>query len=268
MSYNFPQGGDWSQGTPKVRENNQWKAIGTTDSTDDSTTTASSTGFEWAQTFTDTSWLSDADANDTLNVEKVTNLDSSGTGSLRAAANVTGPTVVVFEVGGVINVTGSHIDASAETWIAGETAPSPGISIIEGGLDISSDRVIASHLGMYAGDKHGEIEAIAIRGDDQIYDHCSAFWGVDETIGMSDPQSRVSVINSIFAEGLDDSVHSEGPHSRGYLINEETSQKLCTMGCLAATNNRRNPWSKADHVYINHMCFNHGSSPVEGSATN
>ena len=84
-------------------------------------------GFSWDQTFTDTSWVTTA--GDDLNVETVTTLDPTGSGSLTEAMdNATGqPTVIVFEVGGVIDIErlGTLRVTDSKTWLAGETAPDP-----------------------------------------------------------------------------------------------------------------------------------------------
>jgi len=214
-------------------------------------------GFGWDQTFTDTTWLTDADANGTLNVETVTTLEYGASGGIRQAANASGPTVVVFEVGGVIDMDGATLDPAPQTWIAGETAPDPGISLIAGRLRPRSDDFIASHLGVYRGDRISDGDTIAPDGDDQIFDHCTVMWGTDENVGMSNEQHRVSVINTIIAECLYDSVHGKDLHSRGYLVNDENSSELCTMGCLFAHNNRRHPLTRGDHVLVNNYVYNY-----------
>lgn len=226
-------------------------------------------GFGWEQTFTDTSWLTDADVNDNLNVETVTTLDPGASGGIEAAASASGPTVVVFEVGGVIDMDGSTLDPSEETWIAGETAPDPGISLISGRLRPRSDKFIASNLGIYRGDTIDEGDTVAPDGNDQIFDHCTVMWGTDENIGMSNEEHRVSVINTIIAECLYNSVHGEDLHSRGYLVNDENSSELCTMGCLFAHNNRRHPLTRGDHVLVNNYQYNYaGGDQNSGNIIN
>src|SRR5258705_5120576 len=74
-------------------------------------------------------------------VYRVTNNNSSGAGSFRACAAASGPRVCLFEVSG-------YIDISPELWIynpyltiAGQTAPSPGITLCGGKLVIAASDV-------------------------------------------------------------------------------------------------------------------------------
>jgi hypothetical protein len=69
---------------------------------------------------------------------RVTNLNAEGPGSFKAAIEAKGPRIVVFEVGGVIDMKRKelHIREPFLT-IAGQTAPSPGITLIKTGLNIA-----------------------------------------------------------------------------------------------------------------------------------
>ncbi|NCB26948.1 MAG: hypothetical protein EOM62_16030 [Bacteroidia bacterium] len=69
-------------------------------------------------------------------VIRVTSLEDSGPGSLRAALEATGPRIVVFEVGGVIHLNSKlRIDNPFIT-VAGQTAPGQGIMIRNWGIYI------------------------------------------------------------------------------------------------------------------------------------
>jgi pectate lyase len=59
---------------------------------------------------------------------KVTNLNGEGPGSLQAAASAKGPRIIIFEVGGVIR--GDIEIKDSNITIAGQTAPTPGITIV------------------------------------------------------------------------------------------------------------------------------------------
>ena len=58
----------------------------------------------------------------------VTNLNDSGTGSLRAAVSGSAKKIVVFDVGGVIELK-SDLKIGENTTILGQTAPNPGITL-------------------------------------------------------------------------------------------------------------------------------------------
>ncbi len=221
-------------------------------------------GFGWNETFTDTSWVDDA--GDDFNVETVTTLDATGSGSITEAFDNAddGPTIIVFEVGGVIELSESENLRlrESQTWIAGQTAPSPGIAITKGMFRIHGDQCIVQHLSLLPGDQTDADEnGFVIDGDDVMFDHCTALWGTDEGAGMSNVCDRGSFINCIIAEGLYDSIHSKGPHSRGLHINDQSTD-LCIMGNLFAHNNRRNPLTRADAVIANNYIYNHGRSLV------
>ena len=70
---------------------------------------------------------------------RVTNLNTKGPGSFRDALQASGPRIVVFEVGGAIDLNMRSISISNPfLTVAGQTAPSPGITLIRGGLSIST----------------------------------------------------------------------------------------------------------------------------------
>jgi len=237
---------------------------GETDSSSGPDTEQPSGGFTWDETFTDTSWIEAA--GDDLNVERVTTLESTGSGSITAAFDNASdqPTVIVFEVGGVIDLDSSENLRLEEdrVWIAGQTAPAPGIAITKGMFRIHGDECVAQHLSLLPGDQTDSDEnGFVIDGDDVIFDHCTAMWGTDEGAGMSNVCNRGSFINNIIGEGLYDSIHSKGPHSRGLHINDESTD-LCIMGNLFAHNNRRNPLTRADAVIANNYIYNHGRSLI------
>jgi hypothetical protein len=70
---------------------------------------------------------------DAAQVVRVTSLEVKGRGTLRDALKVKGPRLIVFEVGGVIDLQQQGIDVDEpEVIIAGQTAPAPGITLIRG----------------------------------------------------------------------------------------------------------------------------------------
>ena len=177
-------------------------------------------------------------------VVRVTSLLSSGPGSLRAALREKGPRLVVFEVAGVIDLAGDPlVIPEPYAFLAGETAPAPGITLIRGSLVIQADHVIVRHLAVRPGDggpgkaTPWEPDGITVaRGDRPVHDvliqNCSATWAVDENTSVSGPRDtrpgagpdatahNVSFRNNLIAEALLNSTHSKGPHSMGLLVHD------------------------------------------------
>ena len=86
-------------------------------------------------------------------IYRVTNLEATGAGSLRAALEAEGPRLVVFEVGGVLDLNGRGITISQpRVTVAGQTAPSPGITIIRGAVYIATHDVRIQHIRVRPGD--------------------------------------------------------------------------------------------------------------------
>jgi len=86
-------------------------------------------------------------------VLRVTTLAAEGPGSFSEAVNAKGPRIVVFEVGGVIDLGVKTLRITEpDLTIAGQTAPAPGITLIRGGLDIATNNVIVRHLRVRPGD--------------------------------------------------------------------------------------------------------------------
>lgn len=73
----------------------------------------------------------------------VDTLAHEGPGSIREAIDAEGPRTVVFELGGVIDLEGETLEITKpHLSIAGQTAPSPGISFIRGEIYVDTHDVI------------------------------------------------------------------------------------------------------------------------------
>ena len=219
-------------------------------------------------------------------IVKVTNLNKSGVGSFKAAVEMEGPRIVVFEAGGVIDLESSVIMIeNPNITIAGQTAPDPGITLIKGGISITTHEVIIQHISVRPGEaghkKKSGWEADGITTSqgafNVIIDHCSATWATDENISASGPRfegetpeewrentsHKVLISNCIIAEGLSHSTHSKGEHSKGSLIHDNTSE-IAVIGNLYASNVRRNPFFKggSEGIIVNNYVYNPGEAFV------
>jgi hypothetical protein len=210
-------------------------------------------------------------------VIRVTTLAPTGAGSLGEALALEGPRVIVFEVGGIIDLGRARlVIAEPFVTIAGQTAPSPGITLIRGGLTVRTHDVRIEHLRLRMGDAGAapgegfepDATTDGAAASDIVFDHMSVAWGVDENLSVSGPRfdgpqgtSRaVTIKNSIIAEGLNESVHEKGAHSMGTLIHDYCSD-VAVVGNLYAHNDERNPWFKgfATGVIVNNVVYDPGS---------
>lgn len=210
---------------------------------------------------------------------RVTSLDGAGPGTLRAAMEAEGPRIVVFEVGGVIDLEGEDIKVrNPFLTVAGQTAPEPGVTVIRGMIHlINTHDIVIRHLRIRPGDndaKPGTWEKDALTTNnarDVIIDHCSLTWATDENLSASGPRHlgldhasrRVTFSNNLIAEALDDSTHSKGGHSAGSAVNDFT-REFAIIGNLYAHNRQRNPLVKADATGIiaNNLIYNPGDKSI------
>ncbi|WP_283657942.1 hypothetical protein [Paenibacillus sp. RC343] len=119
-------------------------------------------------------------------VIKVTNLNNDGPGSFRAALETKGPRIIVFEVGGVINLEKERLELREPyVTIAGQTAPSPGITFIRGGLQIRTHDVLMQHVRFRMGNGDStkgagfepDVSTYGASAYNIVIDHCSFSWG-------------------------------------------------------------------------------------------
>jgi pectate lyase len=214
----------------------------------------------------------------------VTNLNADGPGSFAAAVATAGPREVVFDVAGVIDLNRTSLQIKEPyLTVAGETAPRPGITFIRGGIRVGAHDVILRHIRVRPGEagaekKSGwEVDGVATSSHDILIDHCSVSWAIDENISASGPRfnganveewrkntsHRVTIRNCIIAEGLHDSTHGKGPHSKGSLIHDNATD-IAIVGNLYAHNHNRNPFFKGGvrGVVVNNYIYNPGSAAV------
>ena len=154
-------------------------------------------------------------------VIEVTNLNDSGSGSLRdAITNTNGPRTIVFKVGGTIWLNSPLVinNGRGDITIAGQTAPGDGITIGGASFWVYDSNVIIQYLRFRPGNDWDFIsggqqdDAFRIVSENEIVqnvivDHCSFSWGKDENIEIGaiggDGVRNVTIQNSIIAENID-----------------------------------------------------------------
>ena len=168
-------------------------------------------------------------------VIRVTNLEDSGPGSLRAAIEAEGPRTIVFDVGGTIRLKKPLVVRNGQVTVAGQTAPGGGIAVRDRAFEIEADDVVVRHIRARLGDESGvESDALTIgKGRRIIVDHVSASWSVDETLSSGsdyktpkDDLRDVTVQWSIISESLRKSVHAKGEHGYGSLLRGGRGAKM------------------------------------------
>jgi hypothetical protein len=218
-------------------------------------------------------------------VLRVTTLAAEGPGSLRAAIETAEPRLVVFEVGGVIDLRGrTLLVRHPHLTLAGQTAPDPGITLIRGGLIVETHDVIIQHLAVRPGDGKGADiqgewapDALGARRTkhgpvhDVVFEHCSATWAVDENLSTSGPADAapedtardITLRHCLIAEALSQSTHPKGEHSKGTLVHDGV-RNVTIDGCLYAHNRERNPRLKggASATVRNSLMYNWGSACI------
>ena len=149
-------------------------------------------------------------------VVHVTNLNDSGTGSLRAAVSGNDKKIVVFDVGGVIAMT-RDLTIGDNTTIAGQTAPWPGITLRYYTVNPGNNNVIR-FIRVRRGqekDINDGADAIWNRQKSQmIIDHCSFSWSIDEVASFYD-NNNFTMQWCTIAESLNNAGHDKGAHGYG-----------------------------------------------------
>jgi hypothetical protein len=177
-------------------------------------------------------------------VYRVTNLNDSGAGSLRACVQASGPRICVFRTGGTITLVSTLTVANAFLTIAGQTAPGGGIQLNgpnspgDPALMITTHDVVVQYLRVRRGHNPGEIcnanpwscgasveifsNSPATDPSNIMLDHVSSEWSnYDSMIALgsnnaSNQPRSLTVSRSILGEALGGAGQTVGANFGGY----------------------------------------------------
>ncbi len=185
-------------------------------------------------------------------VYHVTNLNDTGSGSLRDAVSQPNR-IIVFDVSGVIRIN-SRIVFSKNLYVAGQTAPGEGVTVYGDGVSFSGvDNIIVRYMRFRmgaVGTKDKDCAGIA-NGQNMIFDHCSFAWGQDENFSINwdnkgSAPKNITLMNSIVGQGL-------MTHSAGGLMQAEN---ISLYRILLVDNSTRNFKVKGVNQYANNLVYN------------
>lgn len=185
----------------------------------------------------------------------VTNLNDSGTGSLRDAVSKEGR-IIVFDVSGVIELKSALVFKGNNT-ILGQTAPGEGVQVYGDRISFSNaTNLIVRHMRFRMGitGTSGADACGVANGTDMIFDHLSVLWGRDENFSVSwdnknTRPANITIQNSIIGQGLQS-------HSCGGLI--QTIGGVTLYRNLYVENKTRNPKVKGLNQFVNNVVYNWG----------
>lgn len=235
-------------------------------------------------------------------IYRIQNLSDSGSHSLREALEASGPRVVIFETSGTIILSSDINIVYPYITVAGQTAPSPGITVrgaanatvSAGGILVHTHDVLLQHLRIRPGDggpvlfstsgheatniyDQGYYTATGGGTYNIVFDHCSISWGAAKltTVYAIQNGANISFWKNIFSEALwrgknvtDDWAAGDRVSSLAMALGDANgvNYNISLYGNLFAHNGDRNPelGSGVNAQIINNVIYDWGKDPNLG----
>lgn len=203
----------------------------------------------------------------------VENLNATGEGSFRSCVEESGPRVVLFEVGGTIEVETPIVIRNPYISIYGQSATGDGILLRanelsgESPLNVETHDVLIQHLRVRAGSAYHETccrDALRVGSQEKnavynvVIDHNSFSWGTDQIASSWFDSNNITFSYNFFSESLHDNDSNKGgPGGRGLLVGSEGSHSISIHHNIFAHSFQRNPLLVTSGVVdvVNNLIF-------------
>jgi len=210
---------------------------------------------------------------------EVTNLNGSGSGSLREACEASGARIVVFKVAGIIDLAGDSIRIKHPyITIAGQTAPAGGITLKGHELSVETHDVVVRFLKLRTGTEYHLADqvgdALGMNGAgvyNAIINHCSLSWSNDENAQVWSWSTDIAPHNityswNIISEGIEG--HSTGFIAGSYANTKDFKDVDLHHNLFANTSHRLPLIKIASAKMINNLIYNwrHYATGIKGGA--
>jgi len=144
-------------------------------------------------------------------------------GSFRAACEASGPRIIIFKAGGILELKNTLAVSQPYLTVAGQTAPGDGICLKNYCFRVDDTHdVTVRYLRSRNGDlNQDQTNSFVIANSlNVIFDHCSGSWANDEVFSVV-RSHNVTVQWCFITESLNHSCHPKGDHGYGSLIRSD-----------------------------------------------
>lgn len=197
----------------------------------------------------------------------VDTLADSGPGSLREAVEAGGPRTVVFAVAGTITLETVLAITNPNITINGATAPGGGIALrtvpteLGPAIRVSTEDVVIRYLRVRPGASSvdsSNVDALTVTGGSRmVFANNSFSWATDEVVNFWYDPTDLTLQDNLIYEGLWNSTHPNGPHSKGFLAGPDV-ERVSLVRNVFASNDDRNPQLQSGTSYelVNNVGYN------------